>query len=47
MASLERFGWGFQILPYLGEGSSYDTAESHRGMEEAPVWQNAWFALLG
>src|SRR5882757_2586041 len=35
-AGFERFGWGFQILPYMEESNIYQPAKSHRGMEEVP-----------
>ncbi|HEX4415449.1 MAG TPA: DUF1559 domain-containing protein [Lacipirellulaceae bacterium] len=39
-AGFERFGWGFQILPYMEESTIYDAAKSHRGMEEVPELNN-------
>jgi prepilin-type N-terminal cleavage/methylation domain-containing protein len=39
-AGFERFGWGFQILPYLEESNIYGPAKSHRGMEEVPEFNN-------
>jgi prepilin-type N-terminal cleavage/methylation domain-containing protein len=33
-SGIERFGWAFQILPYMEETNIYQPAKSHRGMEE-------------
>ena len=35
-AGFERFGWGYQILPYIEESSLYQAGKNHRGMEEIP-----------
>jgi prepilin-type N-terminal cleavage/methylation domain-containing protein len=41
-AGLERFGWGYQILPYIEETTLYQAGKNHRGLEEiAELNQNA------
>jgi prepilin-type N-terminal cleavage/methylation domain-containing protein len=35
-AGIERFGWGFQILPYIEETTLYQAGKNHRGLEEIP-----------
>ena len=41
-AGFERFGWGFQILPYIEETTLYQIGKKYRGMEEIPeLNQNA------
>src|SRR3954454_5287369 len=35
-AGFERFGWGFQILPYLEESRIYDVGKNHSGLQDIP-----------
>jgi type II secretory pathway pseudopilin PulG len=36
-AGFERFGWGFQLLPYIEEGTLYDAARSQHPMVDIPA----------
>jgi prepilin-type N-terminal cleavage/methylation domain-containing protein len=39
-AGFERFGWGYQILPYIEEIVLYQAGKNRRGMEEIPELNN-------
>jgi prepilin-type N-terminal cleavage/methylation domain-containing protein len=39
-AGFERFGWGYQLLPYIEEDTLYQASKGHRGLEEIPALGN-------